>query len=46
MVPVIAEKTELQENFRHIKIISVYLNFYDAAVRVLVISRDVITLVQ
>jgi len=47
MVPVTAEKTVLQEIFRNVKIMlyPFYLNVYDAAIRVLVISCDVITLV-
>jgi hypothetical protein len=47
MVPAIAEKTVLQEIFRNVKIMlyPFYLHFYDAAIRVLVISRDVVILV-
>lgn len=47
MVSVMAEETVLQENFINKKIMlyPFYLNFYYAAIRVLVISRDVIMLV-
>jgi len=47
MVSVIAEETVLQDNFINVKIMlyPFYLNFYDAATRVLVVSRDVIILV-
>lgn len=48
MVSVIAEETVLQENFINVKIMlyPFYLNIYYAATRVLVISRDIILMLQ